>query len=170
MSENLLGIEFYMKGTVALRSVNPNLFRRATDLYLFHKKSNHIRHSREILIKTCQSSVTGINLSCLLVKYLVRDKILYYMKNERGNVHTLISGMVKLSHTPDKSNAFFVSLVPNLINTSLSLTLISPSVFPVTLRTFSSHQVELSIRIPQLFSPKDTSPWSLKFWHELAED
>lgn len=93
------------------------------------------------------------------------------MKNKRANnAHTLISGMVKLFHTPEKSTAVFVVLVPNLINTSLSLTLISPSVFPVTLRTFSSHQVELSIRIPQFFSSKDTSPWSLKFWHELAED
>lgn len=93
-----------------------------------------------------------------------------YMKNVRANAHTLISGMVKLFHTPDKSSAVFVVLVPNLINTSRSLTLMSPSVFPVTLRTFSSHQVELSIRIPHPFSSKDTSPWLLKFWHELAED
>lgn len=92
------------------------------------------------------------------------------MKNERVDVHTLISGMVKLFHTPDKSSAVSVVLVPNLINTSLSLILISPSVFPVTLRTFFSHQVELSIRIPHLFSSKDTSPWLLKFWHELAKD
>lgn len=58
------------------------------------------------------------------------------------NWNTFISGMVKLCQTPDKSSSLFVPEA-NLINTSLSLLLINPSVFPVTLRTFSFHQFEL---------------------------
>lgn len=153
---------FCIWGIVALRirSVNPNLLRRATDMQLYQKKSNNFRISVEIIIKTFHSSVISINIICLFAKYLVNDKIhSYYTKNERVNVHTFISGIEKLFHTPDKSSAISVSLIPNLINTSLSFILMSPSVFPVTLRTFFSHQVELSIWIPHPFSSKDTSPW-----------
>lgn len=82
---------------------------------------------------------------------------------------TLISGMVKLYQTPELSSALSV-IDPNLIYTSLSLLFITPSVFPVTLRIFCFHQVELSIRMPHRFSSKEISPWLLKFWHELAED
>lgn len=85
------------------------------------------------------------------------------------NWNTFISGMVKLCQTPDKSSSLFVPDA-NLINTSLSLLLINPSVFPVTFRTFSFHQFELSIIMPQKLSSKDTSPCLLKFWHELVED
>lgn len=80
--------------------------------------------------------------------------------------HTLISGIEKLYQTPDMSSAPS-RRDPNLIYTSLSFLLIKLSVFPVTFRTFSSHQVELSMTIPHPFSLKDTSPCPLKFWHEL---
>lgn len=86
------------------------------------------------------------------------------------NYNTFISGMVKLCQTPDLSSLLFVPEA-NLINTSLFFwLLINPSVFPLTLRTFSFHQFELSIIMPQKLSSKDTSPCLLKFWHELVED
>lgn len=82
---------------------------------------------------------------------------------------TFISGMVKLYQTPELSSALSV-IDPNLIYTSLSLLLIIPSVFPVTLRIFCFHQVELSIIMPHRFSSKEISPWLLKLWHKLDED
>lgn len=86
------------------------------------------------------------------------------------NYNTFISGMVKLCQTPDLSSLLFVPEA-NLINTSLFFwLLINPSVFPLTLRTFSFHQFELSMIMPQELSSKDTSPCLLKFWHDLVED
>lgn len=80
--------------------------------------------------------------------------------------HTWILGIEKLYQTPDISSAPS-RRDPNLIYISLSFMFINPSVFPVTFRTFSSHQVELSMTMPHPFSLKDTSPCPLKFWHKL---
>lgn len=96
---------------------------------------------------------------------LTRQCLLCFIQ-EISLTHTLISGIEKLYQTPDISSAPS-RRDPNLICTSLSFMFINPSVFPVTFRTFSSHQVELSMTTPHPFSSKETSPCLLKFWHEL---
>lgn len=60
---------------------------------------------------------------------------------------------------------------PSLIFMFLSPgSLITPSDFPITLRVFSFHQVELLITIPHFLSSNAKPPWLLRSLHELFEE
>lgn len=78
--------------------------------------------------------------------------------------------MVKLYQTLDISSGLSV-IEPSLICKFLSPRwLIIPSDLPITLRIFSSHQVELLMTIPHPFSSNAKPPWLLRGLHESVEE